>query len=508
MELREYVRGLRRHWFAVLLMTIVGLAAAYGWYLLQTPVYQATAIGVVQTREVAQEQEQNQNLVMGPQFDSFARSKLPTYIDMATWRIVAEGAIETLGLDATPSEAVSRITIENPADTNLIRITATGESPAEAVALAETWLKSLASAIDDTEGDGTPGSSPVSIFVTQSAILPTTPIFPDLTTSLIVGGVLGLGLGIAFALMRTASDRRIRAAEEVESRTGLPVVGTIPFTNAGDSRLFDSSTPADGGTRFAVSEALRSLRTNLQFMDVDNPPRAIVVTSPVPSDGKSTIACNLAAALSASGKPVVLVDGDLRRSTVAKTMGLPGGAGLSDVLSGRAEIADVLQRTPRYENLFVLTAGSTPPNPSEVLGSERMHKLIQDLAKHATVIIDAPPLLPVTDGAVLTHQADGALVVVSLGRTTYDLLEKSLDTISKAGGRALGVVLNKAPIKGVDSSAYSYEYRREYRPVGGTVDDAPLADPASTLEGVFADPGAPEPPRSKEKVPGHRVRRS
>jgi capsular exopolysaccharide synthesis family protein len=188
-------------------------------------------------------------------------------------------------------------------------------------------------------------------------------------------------------------------------------------------------------------------------------------------------------------------------------MGLPGGAGLSDVLSGRAEIADVLQRTSHHDNLFVLTAGSTPPNPSEVLGSERMRRLIDDLAEHATVIIDAPPLLPVTDGAVLTHQADGALVVVSMGKTTYDLLEKSLDTISKAGGRALGVVLNKAPLKGVDSSAYSYEYRRDYGLAGAAEPGADTAT-AFNLDGVFAESAPAEPARPKEKVPSHRVRRS
>lgn len=504
MELREYLRGLRRHWLAILLMTVVGLAAAFGWYLLQTPVYQATAIGLVQTREVAQEVEETQNL--GPQFDGYARSKMPTYIEMATWKVVAEGVIADLGLPQSPDQVVSRITVENPADTNMIRITATGETPEAAVALAEGWLTSLTAAIDDTEGDGTEGSAPVSIFVTQSAILPSTPIFPDLQTALIVGAVLGFGVGIAFALMRTGSDRRIRAAEGVEARTGLPVVGTIPLTSSGDSRLFDSTTLTETGARFAVAEALRSLRTNLQFMDVDNPPRAIVVTSPIPSDGKSTIACNLAATLAASGKPVVLIDGDLRRSTVAKTMGLPGGAGLSDALSGRAEIADVLQRTPQYDNLFVLTAGSTPPNPSEVLGSERMRRLIEDLSEHATVIIDAPPLLPVTDGAVLTHQADGALVVVSMGKTTYDLLEKSLDTISKAGGRALGVVLNKAPIKGVDSNAYSYEYRRDYG-LGPHATHAGDTDAAFNLDGVFGETGSAEPTRSKEKVSSHRARR-
>ena len=181
---------------------------------------------------------------------------------------------------------------------------------------------------------------------------------------------------------------------------------------------------------FAVSEAFRSLRTNLQFMDVDDPPRTIVVTSPLPGDGKSMVAANIAVALAASGRPVVLVDGDLRRSTVATTFGLPNGAGLTDVLAGRADLVDVMHRTPVAERLVVLTAGSVPPNPSEVLGSEKMRGVLADLSKHAMVIIDAPPLLPVTDSAVLAHQADGALLVVGLGKTTYDLVAKAQDALA------------------------------------------------------------------------------
>lgn len=463
MELRDYIRGLRRHWLAVVLMTVVGIATAFGWYVIQKPVYEATAVGLVQTRAIATQGEENQSLVNNPALDSYAAAKVPTYMDMATWKSVAEGAVAAVGIDEPVAQVVSRITIENPTNTNIIRITAQAGSSEDAAALAQAWVASLVTAIDTYEGDGTAGSSPITITVDQSAVVPTTPIFPDLQTSLIVGGVLGLGVGIAFALTRTVSDRRIRPADDVESRTGLPVVGVIPLAaSPEDSRLFDTGKMKDKGSRFAVTEALRALRTNLQFMDVDHPPRTIVVTSPLPSDGKSTIACNLALTLAASGKAVVLVDGDLRRSTVAKTMGLPGGAGLSDVLSGRAELTDVLQRVPHADNLFVLAAGSVPPNPSEVLGSDRMKLLLADLAKHATVIIDAPPLLPVTDGAVLTHQSDGALLVVSLGKTTYDLLEKAIDTLTKSGGRALGVVLNKAPLRGIDSSAYSYEYRREY----------------------------------------------
>lgn len=496
MELSDYLRGLRRHWLAVVLMTLVGVGAGYAWTLLQTPVYVAGASGYVVSKQSA-------DVGTSTIGDNLARSRVQSYLDIAGWRSVAQNAIDELDLETTPEALVTRVTVENPDDTVIMRITAEGPSPEEARDIAEAWIRAMKIEIDAIEGDGTEGSAPVTVIPGDSASLPSTPAFPDVQTALIVGGILGLGFGVAFAMVRTASDRRIRAAEDVENKTGVAVVGTIPVAPGldGEHRLVDMS-PGGKGNTFAVTEAFRALRTNLQFMDVDHPPRTIVVTSPLPGDGKSTVACNLALTLAAAGRMVVLVDGDLRRSMVAKTMDLPGGAGLSDVLAGRATLAEVLQRTPRSDNLLVLAAGSVPPNPSEVLGSERMHGLIGDLAKHATVIIDAPPLLPVTDGAVLTHQADGALVVVSLGKTTFDLLEKALDTLRKARGRALGIVLNKAPLRGVDANQYSYEYRREYSSpiVEGIV---PVGDeePAAPLDEV--ETGSDEP----ETTPARRGRR-
>ena len=458
MELRDYLRGLRRHWLAIVLMTLIGIGAGYGWTLLQTPVYTAGASGYVVST-------QTEDVGISTLGDSLARSKVQSYLDIAGWRSVAEGAIDELELETTPEELVTHVTVTNPADTVIMKISAEASTPESARDLAEAWIEAMIVEIDEIEGNGSEGSAPVTVIPGDSASLPTTPSFPDVQTAMLVGGILGFGFGVAFALIRTVSDRRIRTADDAESKTGVAVVGTIPMVPGldGENRLVDPSAPSGGkGGTFAVTEALRALRTNLQFMDVDHPPKTIVVTSPLPGDGKSTIACNLALTLAAGGTTVVLVDGDLRRSMVAKTMGLPGGAGLSDVLAGRAALAEVLQRTPKSNNLLVLAAGSVPPNPSEVLGSERMHVLIADLTKHATVIIDAPPLLPVTDGAVLTHQADGALIVVTLGKTTHDLLDKALDTLHKARGRALGIVLNKAPLRGVDASPYSYEYRREY----------------------------------------------
>ncbi|MFE6254101.1 polysaccharide biosynthesis tyrosine autokinase [Agromyces sp. NPDC057865] len=476
MEFRDYLRGLRRHWVAIVLMTMVGVAAGYGWTLLQTPVYTAGASGYVAAK-------QSEDVSLSTVGDGLARSRVQSYLDIAGWRSVAENAIDELGLDTTPEALVGRVTVTNPTDTVIMKISAEASTPEDARNLAEAWIRAMIIEIDQIEGDGSEGSAAVTVIPGDSASLPTSPTFPDLQTALLVGGILGFGFGVAFALIRTVSDRRIRTAEDAEQKTGVAVVGTIPVAPGLDAatRLVDPSAPSGGkGGTFAVTEALRALRTNLQFMDVDHPPKTIVVTSPLPGDGKSTIACNLALTLAAAGTTVVLVDGDLRRSTVAKTMGLPDGAGLSDVLAGRAALSEVLQRTPKSNNLLVLAAGSTPPNPSEVLGSERMHTLIADLTKHATVIIDAPPLLPVTDGAVLTHQADGALVVVTLGKTTHDLLTKALDTLYKARGRALGIVLNKAPLRGVDASPYSYEYRREYAKDDAGAAEVPVV-PAGTV---------------------------
>lgn len=485
MELRDYLRGLRRHWIAIVLMVVLGIGVGYGWTLLQTPVYEASASGFVASRQA----EDVGTSIAG---DSLARSKVASYLDIGGWRVVAEQTIDELGLDTTPEALVTRVAVTNTPDTVILRVTATGPSPIEARDLAETWIRSMSTAIDNLEGDGTPGSSPVTIIPGDAASLPSDPIFPNVQTALLVGGILGLGFGIAFALIRTVSDRRVRAGDDVESKTGVAVVGSIPITDGlnAESRLLEASAGKQKGGGFAVAESLRALRTNLQFMDVDHPPRTIVVTSPLPGDGKSTIACNLALTLAASGRTVVLMDGDLRRSMVAKTMGLPGGAGLTDVLSGRATLSDVLQRTPRSPNLLVLAAGSIPPNPSEILGSERMNALLADLASHATVIVDAPPLLPVTDGAVLTHQADGALLVVSIGKTTYDLVDKALDTLEKARGRALGIVLNKVPLRGLDSSPYSYEYRREYGSASKleNADEVPYQAAPIDLDGVFGDP--------------------
>ncbi len=458
MRLADYAAALRRYWIAILLMIAVGAAVGFGWAKLQTPVYEADASGFIKVASAADEE------MYGPgQADGLAQAKVPTYLDMASWRTVATTAAEQLGVSTPPEVLVQRIAVTNPTGTAILKITAQGASPAEASDLASAWVNALAVEIDKVEGNGKAGSAPMTILLGESASLPSEPVFPDVKMAIIVGLVIGLGGGIAFALVRAIADRRLRSADDVEQRLDIPVAGTLPDVTGLSSgkRLYRMGGAGVKAQRadFAVRESLRMLRTNLQFMNVDDPPRKIVVTSALPGEGKSTVAANLAGALADSGQHVVLIDGDLRRPTVADSVDVDGSVGLTDVLAGRVEIASALQRVAAMPNLLVLPAGTLPPNPSELLGSERMRALLSELAEHATVIVDAPPLLAVTDGAVLTRQSDGALIVVSAGHTGYDVVDKAVDVLEKIHGHVLGVVLNKVALSGgTYGGAYSYEY--------------------------------------------------
>jgi capsular exopolysaccharide synthesis family protein len=287
--------------------------------------------------------------------------------------------------------------------------------------------------------------------------------------NLALGFLLGLLLGIAYALVRHQFDRRLRSSEEVEKKFGVPVIGLVPQSNhmrQEDGKaltLAVTSSRASGGA--GIAEAFRKLRTNLAFMDVDNPPRIIVVTSPKQSDGKSTIAANLAAAIAIGGQPVTLIDGDLRRPTVADSLAIVDGAGLTDILVGRVKPEEVIQNHPDVPGLRVLASGAIPPNPSELLGSQAMRHLMTELSMDAIVIIDAPPLLPVTDAAVLTRSADGAIIVINHGGTLDTELQVSLNHITTVHGRTLGIVFNRMR-RGAAGGYYGDYYSNEYHSHG------------------------------------------
>lgn len=239
--------------------------------------------------------------------------------------------------------------------------------------------------------------------------------------------------------------------------SNLPILGGITL----DKQAAESARVVIDNPHHTHSEAFRALRTNLQFVNAGDRPRSIVFTSSIPEEGKTTTTAHLALTLAAADQRVCVVEADLRRPRLLNYLGMEGSVGLTNVLIGDANLEDMLQ--PYGDsNLTVLGCGPIPPNPVELLGSARMRSLIQDLEQRFDIVmIDAPPLLPVTDAAVLTSITDGAILVVGAGIIKNEHLTRTLERMDQAQGQVLGLIINRLPTSGAD--AY-YAYGADYRP--------------------------------------------
>lgn len=464
MTLEDYLRILRRHWFGVIAITLVGVLVAAVVSMMMPRVYQADASGFVTAQS-------DGNAGMASVVDSYSKSRAKSYVELAKNRAVADRVIESLELETTSQKLVSRISASVPMDTVTLRVTATAPTPQGAQDLANAWIVALSEQIAELEGstiqdtvDPETGEvmetePTVGLIPQETAVLPASPTSPNVKLNLALGALVGLALGVAYAMVRNMMDKRIRSAEVIEKEFGIAVLGTLPVDDTlrkSQGRLITTTSATARNPHLRFAEALRELRTNIQFINVDSPPRVIVMTSPLPQDGKSTIAANLALAIAESGKRVMLIDADLRRPTVGETFGITSKAGLTDVIVGKVKLLDVLQRSALNPQLYVLPAGTIPPNPSELLGSQALSNLVHKLAEHAVVILDAPPLLPVTDSAILAGRTDGAIMCISAGRTHIEELEKALSNIEKVRGKVLGVIINRVPVKGADKGQYGY----------------------------------------------------
>lgn len=211
------------------------------------------------------------------------------------------------------------------------------------------------------------------------------------------------------------------------------------------------------------AEAYRTLRTNIQFSSLDKELKTIVVTSSAPGEGKSTIMANLAITIAQSGKRVLLMDCDLRKPTVHKKMGISNTTGMTSMLVKKMDPTDCIKPT-EVHNLYLLTSGPIPPNPAELLGSKRMKAMLEELKKaFDIVLIDAPPVLAVTDAQILSTMADGILLVTAYGQAEKEAVINAKKLIDKVEAKLLGVIMNKVPMKskGYYGTYYNYEYKKE-----------------------------------------------
>lgn len=451
-ELSDYLRILRKFWALIVALALAGLAVSALYSLTRTPEYSSSSKVFVSTQA-------SDNLSELTQGNTYSQQRVKTYVNLVSTPIVLQPVIAVLELDMTAGQLAGQVSATSTADTTIIQITATNKDPVLAAELANTAAESLTNVVAKIESSDDGGTSPVKLTRVQEANVPTSPGSPNVPLNLVMGTLVGLALGIGFAVLRTTLDTRIRNERDVESVTDLPLMGGIAF----DPKAKQRPLIVQADPKSPRAESFRSLRTNLQFLDVSDQPRSYVVTSSIQSEGKSTTAANLAIALSDAGHKVVIIDADLRRPKLATYFDLEGAVGLSDVLIRRATLDDTLQPWGRG-TLSVLPAGAIPPNPSELLGSVVMQKLIRGLEQQFDyVLIDAPPLLPVTDGALLARHTGGALVVVAAGRTHRNQLKGALEALVHVNASIAGLVMTMVPTKGPDAYGYSrYGYGAGY----------------------------------------------
>ncbi len=452
MTLRDYLRVLREQWLVVFLAVVLGLAGATAVYFIKPREYTAQLTIYVSSQGA----DTTQAAFQGAQL---SQDRVASYTELLTSARVTSDVIERLRLPETTDELAKMMTATSKVDSVLLDVTVTDPDPQRATdivnAVGQVFPDLVAELERPTKPDATPA---VAVRVVQPAQVPLKPSSMGLSVMLALGLLAGLAVGIGGALARSALDVSVKSPEQLRAAANAPNLGTI----AHDPQVPKRPLIVREDPHSPRSEAFRQLRTNLQFVDVDNPRKVIVVTSSMPGEGKTTTTVNLAIALASAGARVLLIDADLRRPRVADLLGQEPTVGLTNVLSGRASPDQVIQ--PWGDGaLDVMASGPLPPNPSELLASRHMSTLLRELRQYYDIVlIDTPPLLPVTDAAVIAPATDGVILACRFKQSSRIQVEAAAAAISAVSAPLLGTVFTMVPSSGPRAYArYNSYYRSD-----------------------------------------------
>jgi polysaccharide biosynthesis transport protein len=307
----------------------------------------------------------------------------------------------------------------------------------------------------------------------DKARVPTYPSEPNVPRNLMFALALGLSTGIGLAFLLEGIDNTVRTPEQAQAISALPSLGMIPLGSRGGieaaaKRLTVASSReavelvTQSRPQSQMAESYRALRTSLLLTSLGGPPKVILVTSALPQEGKTTTSINTAIVLAQKGTRVLLIDADLRRPSIHKTLGMGPKTGLSNVLTGNATLQQAVGRSSILPTLFVLTAGTPPPNPAELLASSNMRDILAELREqYDHIVVDTPPTLSVTDAVVMSTRADAVVLVIRSGQTTKQALRRSRDLLMQVNARVAGVLLNAVDLTSPDYYYY-YEYQGKY----------------------------------------------
>jgi capsular exopolysaccharide synthesis family protein len=483
MDVRTYLRVVRQQWWLVVAAVLVAVGVAGVVTSRTPPQYAATVTFFVTTP--------NQRVGDAYQGGLFSQQRIKSYADLLTSERLAREVVAVGGAaqGLSPEQVRSRVTAQMQANTVLLSARVTDSDARRTGQLADIVAARFIALVETLETPPESNSPTVKIEVVGGPRLDPQPVSPRPIRNLTLAGLLGLLLGAGVALLRDVLNSSVRDGAMLQGLTGVPLLGQVPL----DPDMESAPLVVGDAAYSSRAEALRKLRTNLRFVDAQGPARVLSVTSAVQGEGKSSTCCNLAISFAEAGYRVMLIDADLRRPMVASYMGLKSAAGLTNVLIGEVALQDVAQPWGD-KSLVVLPAGSLPPNPSELLGSTRMTDLLDMASESAdVVIIDTPPLLSVTDAAVIAVQADGALLVTRQSSTSRSQVTAAVQALRTVDARLLGCVVNMAAVSKKDAYYYSAYRVRSLVSDGGDWQPAPRAEEPITVgrQGRDVRPAAP-----------------
>jgi capsular exopolysaccharide synthesis family protein len=469
--LRQYLDVLSRRKWTVLVILALAVGASSLLTLREQSIYKAEAtIAVGQGRGL-----------FNPQNGNAIQPFAATMKELLESTVVARGVIHDLGLSLTPDQLLSKVSVSFNPDSAALHVSALDHVPARAEAIAASMSTHFTDLVAQRFGTTvSAGSDPVRAFVWDPAHVVPGRVSPTPTRNLVIAAALGLVLGLLAAFLRDHFDRSLRTTDEIEKAFGVPVIAQIPSLRKGSKERPRMLWDENG----EFAESFRGLRANLQYLAVQRPVKTILVTSPAANQGKTTVCANLAIALAQSGGSVVLLEADLRRPTLSGVFGLePGNPGLTSVLVGnvqlgRATVAidlpDHPGQGPHQRTVTVLPSGPLPPNPSELVASPRMRRLVEGLGElFDTVIVDSPPILPVADTLGLAKLVDGVIVVVRAKSATSDEAHELRAMVERLDIPLVGVVVSDVAVRGGYGTYGSYT---------SVALDNPSPDPAADIE--------------------------
>jgi succinoglycan biosynthesis transport protein ExoP len=490
-----------RAWLPLLIATVaIAAGATYAISGALPKVYEAKARLNVGQSLSAVNPDYNQLLV--------SQRLSTTYAEIATTRPILEAVIRQLDLGMTPEELLRRVRADAPLDSTLLTITAEDADPSRAAAIANALAEQLIAATPAIQGRETDlqasvdadlqatrdqikatqatvatlagltertaaqeaelaalddrlaslrstvatllsfssGSASNLLTVIEPAVSPPAPISPKPLLNALLAAALGLLAAVGVVVLAEHLDDRIRDADVVQEVAGLSTLGMIARMKGDRSRSEIYRLVALLNPRSSVAEAYRALRTNIEFASVDVPIRTLLVTSSVPGEGKTTTASNLAIVFAQAGRRVLLLDADLRKPGVHQVFDLPNTHGLTTLLRDENVDLGAIVQSTEQDNLRVLTTGPLPPNPAELLGSQRMRATLDRLNDgNDLLILDSPPLQAVADAAILSSFIDGTLFVIDSARGRRGAVRQGREALTKAGANVVGAVLNRTP---------------------------------------------------------------